>query len=304
MVLSLPDGPDAGAAVVIVAFAVAARLDLRVREVPDRLWIVVALVGTVLGAIAVVPDGALGVGLWLLAAGFVLEHLLPWDARFADSGRADLVEAGVYAVVLAVVGLLVVRLGVGGSGVPVPVVAVVLTTVFARGLFAAGILFGGADAKAVMVAGLAVPFFARPLLWVPTGALPITSLLPFAVNLLLDAALISVVAPVALAIRNAARDEFRWRDGFTTFTIPVAELPRRWVWVRDPEVPIDRAREEAIETSEEDRAWRRQLAADLAATGRTRVRVGPQLPFVVFLLAGSIAAVLFGNVVLDLLLAR
>ncbi len=286
------------------AFAVAGVLDLKAREVPDLWWIAVAVAGAVLGATALASGGPVGGALWVLASGFVLEHLLPWDAGFADGGRANAVEAVVYAGVLATIGTLVVRLGIGPAGVPLPVVAVVLTTIFARGLFEAGILFGGADAKAVMVAGLVVPYFAPPLLPLPAGAVPVAGLLPFAVNLLLDAALLAVVVPVALAVRNGLRHEFRWRDGFTTFTIPVAELPRRWVWVRDPEVPIDRAAEEAIETSEQDAAWRRNIASDLERAGRTRVRVGPQLPFVIFLLAGAIAALLAGNVVLDLLLAR
>ena len=293
----------AGAAVVIVALAVAAGLDLKVREVPDALWIGVGLIGTAVGGVAIAPGGALALGLWILAAAFVLEHVVPWDAWVPDGRRANWIEGGLYVGILATFGLLAVRLGVGGSGVPLPALAVVLTTVFARGLFESGILFGGADAKAVMVAGLALPYFAAPLLAVPVGGTAVAGLLPFAVNLLLDAALLAVVVPVALAVRNLARGEFHWRDGFTTYSIPVAELPERWVWVRDPAVPIDREAEDAIETSAEDVAWRRRIAAELAGTGRERVRVGPQLPFVVFLLAGAVAAVLLGNLVLDLLFA-
>ncbi len=289
------------AGLLLVGLGVAAFQDVRVREVPDALWVVMALAGTVLGGLALAPGGWVPLLLWVLTAGFVLEHLLPWDSAFEGSGAADWVELGVYAVVLAVVGLAVVRLGLGPSTVPVPVVAVVVSVLFARGLFEAGVLYGGADAKAVMVAGLMVPVFAAPLLPVPAAVQPVTSVLPFPVDLLLDAALLSVTVPVALAVLNASRREFRFRDGFTTYTIPVGELPRRWVWVRDPSYPVDRAEEETIETSEEDRRWRERVASELTARGVGRVRVGPQLPFVVFLFAGAVLAVAFGNLILDLL---
>jgi len=289
------------AGLLLVGLGLAAALDVRDREVPDGLWVGMALVGTVLGGLAVAPGGWGPLLLWVLAAGFVLEHLLPWDSTFEGSSTADWVEVGVYLVVLGIVGGAVVRLGLGPAAVPVSVVAVVVSVLFARGLFEAGVLFGGADAKAVMVAGLMVPIFATSLVALPSSVQPVTSVIPFSVDLLLDAALLSVSVPVALAVLNARRGEFRLRDGFTTYSIPVADLPRRWVWVRDPAFPVDRAEEEAIETSEEDQQWRTRIAADLQARSVPRVRVGPQLPFVVFLFAGAILAIAVGNVILDLL---
>ena len=197
-------------------------------------------------------------------------------------------------------GVGVVRLGLGANGVPVTAVAVILTVLFARGLFEAGVLFGGADAKAVMVAGLLVPFFPVPLWVVPRGILPLTSVLPFAVDLLMDAALLSVVVPLALAVLNVRRGEFRARDGFTTYLVPVADLEHRFVWVRDERYTVDREAEAEIETSEEDQKWRERIAEDLRSRGITRVRVGPQIPFVVLLFAGALAALAFGNLIFDL----
>ncbi len=117
----------------------------------------------------------------------------------------------------------------------------------------------------------------------------------------MDAALLSVAAPLALAFLNLSRREFHFQDGFTTYTIPVPELPNRWVWVRDPNFPLDRAQEDAIETSEEDRKWREKIAVELTKRGVPRVRVGPQLPFIVFLFLGAVAAIALGNLILDLL---
>jgi hypothetical protein len=301
--VSVPEATLLGinAGLLLVGLGVAAVLDVRDREVPDSIWIVLAGVGTVVGGVGVATGGWVPILLWLLAAGFVFEHLVPWDSLLGGAESADYVELGIYLGVLAVLAGAVVKLGIGPGQVPVTVIVVVISVLFARALFESGILFGGADAKAVMVAGLLVPIFATPLLPVPASILPATAFLPFAVDLLLDAALVSVAVPLALGILNASRGEFHLRGGFTSYTIPVAELPRRWVWVRDPSYPVDRVAEEAIETSEEDVQWRTKIAAELAARGTTRVRVGPQLPFIVFLSVGAVAAVAFGNLVLDFL---
>jgi hypothetical protein len=293
---------DAGAGTLLLGLAIGASTDARTREVPEALWVVLALVGGGLGGAVVAPAGPVALALWVVAVAFVFEHLLPWDEAFGAAWRADLVEVGIYIAVLVTFVVGVVRLGVGGNGVPVTAIAVVLSVLFARGLFEAGVLFGGADAKAVMIAGLLVPFY--PATWwsVPQGVVPITSILPFSVDLLMDAALLSVLVPIALAVVNLRRREFSVGDGFTTYTIPVAELTRRFVWVRDARYPVDREAEADISTSAEDTKWREKIAGELEARGIPRVRVGPQLPFVVLLFAGALAALAFGNLIFDLLL--
>jgi len=292
---------DAGAVLLLLGLGYGALTDVKTREVPEWLWVVLALAGAALGALAVVSGGWVPTALWLIAAAFVFQHLVPWDEAFGGEWRADLAEIALYLGVLAIFGVGLLRLGLGTDGVPVDALAVVLTVLFARGLFEAGILFGGADAKAIMVAGLLVPFFPHPWWMVPQGVVPITSVLPFAVDLLMDAALLSVLVPIALAIVNLRRGEFRGRDGFTTYTIPVAGLGQRFVWVRDERYPVDRDAEGEIETSAEDQRWRERIAQELRARGIPRVRVGPQLPFIVLLFAGALAALALGNLVFDLL---
>jgi prepilin signal peptidase PulO-like enzyme (type II secretory pathway) len=292
---------DAGALLLLVGLGIGAVTDVRTREVPEWLWVVLTLAGSALGGIAIFPGGWVPMVFWIVGAAFVFEHLLPWDETFDGEWPAYVVEVAIYLGVLILFGVGIFERGVGPNGVPASSVAVVVTVLFARALFEAGILFGGADAKAVMVAGILVPFFPNPWWVVPRGILPITSVLPYAVDLLMDAALLSVVVPIALAIVNLRRREFRGADGFTTYTIPVSQLPERFVWVRDPQYPVDRESEGEIATSEGDREWRVRIAGELRARGIHRVRVGPQLPFIVLLFAGAIAALAFGNLVFDVL---
>ena len=293
----------AGVAALVLGFLYAAASDLRNREAPDRLWQLLGVVGFLLGAAAISLGGALPLALWGAVGILTLEHMFSWDDALGERGSAyaDLIELGAYLAVGLIVGLAAVRWGVGTTSVPYAVVAVLATVVFARVLFEAGVLYGGADAKALMIAGLLVPMFPSPVLLGGGGPLSVPSFVPFAIDLLMNAALLSVVVPIGVAIRNLRRGQFGMPQGFTGYSIPVRELPRRFVWVRDPAYPSAREEEAQIETSQEDRALRVKIAGTLAARGVRRVWVTPQIPFLVLMAAGAIAALLAGNLVVDLI---
>ncbi len=295
---------DLGAVILLAGFGLAAVLDVRTREVPDSLWQVLGVAGAVGGGVVLAPEGWVPLALWAVVVGLALEHMFPWDAE--SCGRwgewADLIELAAYLGVTILVGVAVVRLGLGG-GVPLVAVALLVTVIIARVLFEAGVLYGGADAKALIIAGVLVPLFPVPWIGVPANAQLFPTYVPYAVDLLMDAAVLSVAIPVFLALWNLRRGEFSVRSGFTSYTIPVDDLPRRYVWIRDPAYPTDREEEEAIETSEQDREWRTKVARDLKARGVTRVRVGPQLPFIALMAGGALGALLLGNWIIDLLAA-
>ena len=284
-------------------FLYAAWADAREREVTDLLWQGLGIAGFVLGLLTWYPYGLVPLLLWILVGAFVLQHLFAWDVRLGPKGEpyADLIELAVYLGVIAVVLVELYRVGLGPDAVPVPVAAVLVTVLFARGLFEAGILFGGADAKALMVAGLLVPMFPTPLLPLSSSAAAITAILPFAVNVLTNTALFAVVVPLAIAWRNLRAGEFHGVSGFLGYTIPVDDLPRKYVWVRDPMFGEGREEEKAIETSEDDRRRRVEIASDLRARGVRRVWVTPQIPFLVVMALGVVGALVVGNVLFDLL---
>ena len=292
------------AVVLAGGFAYAARADLRSREVSDALWQILGAIAIVLGALAVAPGGALPLLLWIVVGAFALEHLLPWDDALGERHAAMVpaIELAIYAVVIALVSGSVYRWGIGPSAVPLEVIAAVVTVVLARVLFEAGVLYGGADAKALIVAGVLVPIFAVPLLWAPASTSAVLAFLPFSVALLTNAAVLSVAIPIAIAVRNVARGEFSFPRGFTGFTVSVEELPHRFVWVRDSALGEDTLAEDA-ETSADDTRRRTEIATRLRDRGVRRVWVTPQLPFLVLMAAGAFAALLAGNLLLDLFAA-
>lgn len=300
--LGLTEGIEATEVVLLVAgLGYAAAADWRSREVTDRLWQVLGVLGFGLGAVAVGMNGTLPLALWLVVGALTLEHLFPWDEALGLRGEryADLLELAAYVAVVVTVAVVAVEVGVGATTVPLAVIALLTSVIFARVLFEAGLLYGGADAKALMIAGLLVPLFPSPV-WAPSSALPVTGVLPFAVDVLMNAALVSVVVPVAITVRNATRGEFDGLRTFTGYTIPVEELPRRYVWVRDPTFGDARREEAEVETSEDDRRRRAEIARDLSARGVRRVWVTPQIPFLVLLFIGALAALLAGNLIVDL----
>ncbi len=289
-------------AVLVGGFTYAAASDLRTREVSDRVWQLMGVLGAVLGALAVAPGGLLPVVAWIVVAAFTLQHVVAWDAELGArwEASADLLEAGIYAAVIVGLVVAAVHWGISATGIPWPVVAVLVSVLFARGLFEAGVLYGGADAKALMIAALVLPIFASVLLPLPGSFGLVLSFLPFAVNLLMNAALLSIAIPIAIAARNLARREFRFPSGFTGYLLPVAEIPRRFVWLKDPLAAGATPRED-LETSEDDQRERERIAAELTSRGVQRVWVTPQIPFVVLMAAGAIVALLAGNLVLDLI---
>lgn len=289
----------AGSVVLVAGLAYAAIEDWRTREVSDRLWILLAVVGIALGYLALSNSGTLAILLWTLLAAFVLEHLLPWDVPLEKvrPWLPSVVEGAIYAVVGIGVVASAGRFGIGGNGVPYAVVALLVSVWFARGLFEVGILYGGADAKALIVASALLPTLGTAFLPIPSAAEAPLGVLPFAVLLLTNAALLAIAVPVALALRNLRRGEFSFPRGFSGYLLPVSDLDRKFVWVRDPTFRP----EDDSASAEEDEKLRERQAADLRARGVTEVWVTPQIPFMVPMLAGAVTAVLWGGLLFDLL---
>ncbi|MGA7923396.1 MAG: A24 family peptidase C-terminal domain-containing protein [Thermoplasmata archaeon] len=290
------------AAIVVVGMSYAAVTDVRTREAPDALWLVLASIATFAGLALAFLEGPLAIFLWVAVSALVLEHLLPWDE--ALERRSELPIWIVEVVAYAAVGLVIFAIGYsqdwGAQPGFVPAAGVFVTVLFARGLFEARVLYGGADAKALMALGLLLPFWTMTLVPLPTMAGIVTGIVPFAVTALLNAALLAVAVPVYLGLRNAFRREFEFPRALASYRIPVEELPHRFVWLRDATLGVS-PDEEDVETSDEDQALRTRQMIELKSRGMERVWVTPQLPFLLGIALGAITALVAGNLLFDLL---
>ncbi len=289
--------PVAGLAILGVGLAAASAFDLRDREVPDGIWIGLGVAGIGLGAAALAPLGTVPVALWILVGALVIEPALPWDRL--GTPAADPRWRWLEPLAYLGVGLLLLGAGLLGGVAPAGIlpanaVAVYLTVLLARGLFESGIFGGGADAKALMVVGLFLPFGTAPLLPTPTVASALLTSLPFSVTALLNAWILLLGIPAYLGLRNLRRGEFRWDRGVGRYRLAVTELPRRFVWVDDPEAGVRTVGLDP-ETSQEDREIRMQARDRLERQGVQEVWVTPQVPLVVLISAGTLLGILVGN---------
>ncbi len=303
--MTIPSGWefDVAAATLLLGFGFAAIADWRHREVTDRLWPPLAAIGGVVGAFLVAPGGPVALASWVLVALLALALLLPID-DVLERFHADLptfVEIGAFVAVGAVLLLLVLRSGIGVGGVSGLALAAYVGILLAYLLFYFQLLKGGADAAALVVASVLLPLQAGTWISLPGSAGRILGLYPFPLTVLMNAALLGLPVPIALAVRNFRRGEFRFPQGFTGFSIPVRELPERFVWLKEPEVEGMDEEADAAGTTAEDQALRVRLRDALERRGVARAWVSPQLPFLVLLLLGTVVALFAGNLIFDLL---
>jgi hypothetical protein len=291
---------DLAAIVLTAGFAYAAWSDWQTREVSDRLWQALSIAGVLLGIVALGSIPWVGLGLWLLVAALALEHLFPWDSVVSRWGEhwPDILEVVAFLGVILALAAVGLQRGIGTAGVPLPVIEAFAGVALARGFYELRLLYGGADAKALIAASVTLPLGITPLLALPPTASAILAIYPFPLTLLMNAALAAIAIPIALAIGNLRRGEFSFPRGFTGYSLPVPALPDRFVWLKDPALEGD---EEEAETTEEDRALRTRQRDALLAQGVRRAWVSPQIPFLVLMLVGLLLGLVAGNLVFDLL---
>lgn len=142
-------------------------------------------------------------------------------------------------------------------------------------------LFGGADAKAIMVLAALAPDLSGDRL--PT---------PFALDAVMNGALAAAAFPLAILAWNAARGDLRFPAALLGHRMPIARARDAHVW------PMQRVGDDGRIH------WRygRLLGLDtdpvydrLLAAGHSRVWVTAKLPFAAFVALGAALAVAVGN---------
>lgn len=309
----------------LVALAIASMTDVRTRRVPNALWYVTAAVGVgLLVADLAMVDGG---GAWAVALAFPVAAVFAvvvtggelWPVMADDDpdpGR-ELTgpEARVYvgdivaSASLLALSVAVMYLASRRLDDPAPLwraTGAVTIILLALALYYLRLLHGGGDAKALMT--LAVLFPTAPL----AGALPLIPLppeaglvFPFALVVLVDAALLVVLAPIAFLAMSARRGPFRLPEALFGHPVPVEAYDESRMWLLH-------------EAGEEDGTMRRRIwprrskaAAEARARalkalrdrGEARVYVSPKLPFMVPMLGGLLVAAVVGNIVMGVVWA-
>lgn len=289
--------------------AFAATSDIRTRRVHDPVWIALGTIGLAVLLLELGLDSE-GLGPYaLVAVTAILFYAIFYGAPILDEGGVHLRPARLGLFVLAALLVLVSAWWTFGEGHGDTTGYIRLLTMPAmilvyEGFYQVGLLRGGADAKALIALTLLVPLYpdVSPLPVVqpsPAVASAMQTVFPFSLVVLVDAAVLMLVVPLAYFVVNVTRREFEWPVGFLGTKVPIDAVPRHaWVMER-----IDEHGERyavLFPSREKDESAE---IAKLRAAGRKRIWVETKVPFVLFLFLGFLLAVVVGNLVLGFLLA-
>jgi preflagellin peptidase FlaK len=307
----------------MVALGVASLTDLRTRRVPNALWYIAAAlgIGLLVTDLALV-EGATGWHLLMafpVAAVFAvtvtggeLWPVMPEDEE--DEGR-ELTpeEARVYIADLAVSGILI------ALSIAILVLALdhidddmdlytyiagaVLTIAMALILYLTRVLHGGGDAKALMT--LAVVFPLQPLGEVfPIFDVPEELMyFPFALGILINAAIITALMPLAFIVMSALRGPLALPEALFGYPVPIGQVDggHMWLMYEADEGATGVTRRMWPRRSAEAEAARARALTILMGQGEERVYVSPKIPFMVPLFIGLMLAIFFGNIVMAIM---
>lgn len=214
-------------AVAAVVLLHAAICDVRTREVPDWHWWALGILGPVLCAAASWDDGEFPSVVLRLVGSMVLAVCMLW-------GKADGLWAAVMAVPAAV--LMIVPAVVCGDAVSWSGVSSLAMFLVFYGMYLAGLLKGGADAKCLMALALAFPVYPEaswiPLVWDMPHHASLVVNPSFSVMVL--ALAISLLGCLPVACRNIRSGDVD-RRLLTSYRTDEEEAENAFVWRLDDE---------------------------------------------------------------------
>ncbi len=210
------------------------------------------------------------------------------------------------------IGLLILRVVTSGTYILWQAAFSLVLTLAVSYLFFRIGLFCAADAKCLI--SVAVLFPASPSLVILSHRFPLFSpvlpeIFPFALSTLMNAALLAMIVPFVLGFRNLLGLGFggfrqQFRNVFTSYQMPIAQLAKRKhirLVYPCPDKDGEPGKAPAFSGVEINDEIIKQLESfQKAGKLGNKVWVTPELPFIAFITAGFIVALLVGNLILAL----
>jgi preflagellin peptidase FlaK len=286
--------PQEGLAVLQLAVAIAilgyaSILDLRTRRVSNASWITLSVLGVALIPIRVVVDDAPAEYLLIMIPVLAILSDVFWDSDgdSALSRYSPLLKYGVAVIVTVALGVTWADDEYFRHLLAIPIVMIVVVV-----LYMLDMIRGGADAKALIA--LAVLFPVYPIIAgfpIISGSEALQTLFPFALAVLVNAAILVVFLPIVFLVMNLARGDGKFPQVFVGYRMPIESIADEHVWlmeriVNGSHVFYTRPKAEEDLKVELER---------LKERGVSRVWVTPKIPFIVPMLAGLILTAVLGN---------
>lgn len=292
--------------------ATAAAADVRTRRVRDPIWVALGTIGLVVLGLQLLSSFALVNDYFFLFSAAILFYAVFYGRPIVDEDGIHL--RPVRLLVLAVSALSFVT----ALLIPFPILAISATGGYPdpffellsmpimilvyQGFYQVGLLRGGADAKCLIALTVLVPIYPDlsplPLIQAsPAVSDAMRVVFPFSLVVLVDAAILMLVVPLAYLVVNVARREFEWPVGFLGTKVSIDSIPpHAWVMERID----DRGERYAVLFPSRD-TDESAIIEKLRAAGSTRVWVEAKIPFILLLFLGFLLAFAVGNLILGAL---
>jgi preflagellin peptidase FlaK len=201
--------------------------------------------------------------------------------------------ANILWVIMAVIGAILVLIQYLDGGFPniwylvfIPIMIALMYLFFQMRL-----LFGGADAKALMALSILVPI--QPILG---EQLPIWySFMPGSWIIFANATILFLLIPVSLLIYNIGKRNLKFPHSLLGYVIPVEKAKQKFVW------PLEKIKDGKRKLMYMPKKF--DVDEDLAEfekLGITELWVTPKIPFMIPLLIGFLVSFLLGDILLQL----
>ena len=266
--------------------------DLKTRRVDDKVWVIMGFTGFL-----------------LLIAQFYLENIKPvyyltfipimllFLSFFLETSEKTELRKGKINrkawIILCCFGILIfiwLSYKLRFDAFFLQILTIPLIMLFAFLLYNLRLLFGGADAKALITIALLTPFYPP---WKPfLGYFFVPDLWPFPLTVLTNALVLSLLIPIAFFIYNTARKDFHFPLSFLGYKMEIDNIGEKFVW------PLEKAKNGKIVKvffPKKDENIKEQIQM-LKSSGAKRIWVTSKIPFMLPLFAGFIASFLIGDI--------
>ncbi len=252
----------------IIVMVSAAVFDVRDREIPDIHWMVLCLLAGVLAFIRFDAGIAflISVGIFLMAAFMFSERLEGMSSVFVLALSAT-------AFVIGYV-----------RSEDITILVILAMSMFILVMYWAGLLKGGADAKALISLSLLLPVYpdGLGLLWGPSYPLG------YVFNPVFSILLLSLVFSLTVVFYIWSKNSQAGSRGLSSFPMRIETARGSFVWPVEDVIEGELVKLKGFENKDE-------VYDRLESNGFDTVRVTPMIPFLLPMAAATLIVVLLGS---------
>jgi len=282
----------------LVFLLIAAWKDLKTRQVPNELWIVMGSTASVILAVDIFIQGA-GWKYYLIFIPILVLFMEAFYERpfLYEDGKVNILVLG--WLVLPVVTFFYQVLEIGDKTLfwSLATIPIMMIMIFLFYFFR--LIYGGADAKALLVIAVLVPFYPQiemlNLFEMSTEVIQAMQLFfPFTLVILLNSSLILLILPLIYFFINLKNGDIGLPQMFFGYREKVEEIPDSFVWPMEY-YEGDKKRFQYMPRGDSEEDYRSLIEHD-----EKIVWVTPKIPFLVPMCVGFLLSYMIGNPILVL----